>query len=201
MPTTNYQLAKTHKDVVLQKFMDGNFDGMGSNDPLNPIIYLGRTTGNTPTEIFIGGKTQTGTNNVRRLYLPESSVVLFEAYVLAFNKTDDILAVASKYVGGIKNINGTTAAVKDYETTTGGTQAFSLDPAFATVAVPLTQGLSFFSGAEAVSFAADDTNDALTVTVTGLSGKTIDWKVYLIPYVLAETSDRFYGDSAAGVGT
>lgn len=206
MATDKFKIAKTRKDTIIQKFLDDDLNGLGSSGSMGaPLIYRGRTTDATPTELYIGGKrpiTTTPTaNGINRLYLPESSAVLFSAFALAFNITDDALGLASWYRGGVSNINGTVAAIKDYETTTGGTQAFFVDPAFGSVAVPLAQGLSTATGTNAVAFTADDTNDALVVTVTGTAGKTQEWRVYLHAYTISETSDYFYGDTAAGVGT
>jgi hypothetical protein len=203
--TDRFKLAKTRKDVILQKFLDDDLNCLGSNINVgSPLVYYGRTTDATPTEIFIGGKlpitTTPAANGINRLYLPESSAVIFTAFALAYNFTGDSLGLASHYKGGVSNINTTTAAIKDYETTTGGTQAFFADPLFATVAVPLAQGLTFATGTNAVSFTADDTNDALVVTVTGTAAVVLNWKVYLHCYTISETSDRFYGDAAAGLG-
>lgn len=201
MPKDIFKIAKTHKDVIIQKFMDTDLNGLGSGGSHGELIYRGRTTNATPTELFIGGKTQTGTGNVRRLYMPENSAILYIAYALAWNQTDDVLQLANLYRGGVKNTNNTVAAIKDYETTTGGTQAFSLDPAFASVAVPLYQGLSYNLASDTVAFTADDTNKSMTVTATGTAAKTIIWNVFLQCFTITSTAnDRFYGDSAAGVG-
>lgn len=208
MATDKFRIAKDRRAVVIQKFLDDDLNGLGSSASSGaPLVFMGRTTDATPTEIYIGGKlpvsnTQvSGAAGINRLYLPDTSCVIFQAYALAYNVTDANIGMASWYRGGVQNVAGTVSAIKDYDSTTGGTQAFIVDPAFATVAVPLSQGLSYATGTNAVSFAADDTNDALTVTVTGTAAKTINWKVYMHCYTISLTSDRFYGDSAAGVGT
>lgn len=194
MPQTLYNLAQTQQQIIEQRFLSDDLGSLSGNKG-SPLIYRGRTVGNTPTEIFIAGKTHAGTGNLRRLYLPESSGCMFEAYAMAFNQTDVALAHACKYYGGYQNLAGTLSHIQDYDLATGSNQGWVKDAVVATVA----QGMNHQPSSTVVTFTTSGT--AIIVTVTGIAAKTVDWTVYLIPYVCSQTGNRFYGDSAAGVGT
>jgi hypothetical protein len=191
MPTVPFLMASTQKETYEQLFLHHHLSCTNPN-AWAALTYYGQTTNATPTELFINGKLGVGTANANkhRLFIPESSALMFEAYAMAYNRTDDIFPVAAKYVGGVSNVNGSVNALKDYDGVAGGTQAFIID----TIQNVLV-------GGTLVSFVADDTNDALTVTVTGVAAKVIDWYVTLVATAyIAETSDRFFGDAGLGLG-
>lgn len=194
MPQTQWTLAKTHKELMRQKFLDTQLGAENFGHIIDPVVYMGRTTGNTPAEIFVGGKAHTGTGNVRRIVLPESSIIMFEAYAIAYNRTDNLCAHAARYYGGFQNLAGTLTGLVDYDLVTGGSQPFVRDPVVAAVA----QGMNLAPSSTAVVFAA--TGDEMTVTVTGITAKVVDWKVFVIPYTICQTTDFFYSDTAAGNG-
>lgn len=82
------------------------------------------------------------------------------------------------------NIKGTAIAV---DTSSIGTHKWEFDALIKNVAgnvsfvgTPIVTDLMSDSGTEAwtLSIAADDTNNAFAVTVTGASGRTIDWNIY-----------------------
>lgn len=193
MAQTLYKIAKTQQALMEQRFLDDTLGSVNDN-ALFPVIYRGKTVNATPAEIFVGGKAQTGAGNIRRIYLPESSFLLYEAYALAYNSTDNTVAHACKYYGSVQNLAGSLTSPLDYDLVTGGNQGFVKDGVIATVA----QGINYQPSSTAVSFGT--TGTALTVTVTGIAAKTVFWKVYLIPYTIAQTTDLFYGDAALGLG-
>jgi hypothetical protein len=84
-----------------------------SPDPVGTVVYYGKTTNNTATELFIAGKggaSSEGTVYYNRLYLPESTALYFEYVNLTYNATDDTFPQLEKGFGFIQNLNGTTAA-------------------------------------------------------------------------------------------
>jgi len=111
-----------------------------------------QTTNNTPADLSAGGTSPTAA-----FALPENTTWAFEAIVSARN-ADDLTHYARKFHGLIAREGSTTALVGSVTETT-----FANDAGF--------------TGSVAVT--ADDTNDALKLTVTGMSSKTIRWGVVI----------------------
>ena len=116
------------------------------------IIHLANqtTTNSGDISLFINNSTSTGDI----IYVLPSSTLQFDVRVSAYNATDDIGA-AYRFEGAIRR-NGSNS------TATLGT---------------ITSG-SWVEGAMTgadVYVAADDSNDALQVYVSGITGKTINW--------------------------
>lgn len=202
MATERRTLAKNRKQVIQQALIEGGGYRLGADYP-GHVVYYGKTTGNTPTELFIGGKgaaTVQGTAYYNRLYLPESTVLMGDYNAVIFNATDDTFSYDKGHVV-IANINATTAGldVLNGDATAG-------DDIFVRYAIPesaaLDDGLTvseFLAGAT-LAWTADNTEDALILTVTGVAAKDIYWKVYLSTFTINETeatSNFFFGDTAA----
>ena len=177
MPTTPIGIAKTHRAIIEQQII-------GHTLP-RELIYRGVTTNATPTEIFILGKVGNASKDptsVRRLWLPESCLIMYDAFVVAYNVTDDTLIHAAKYVGGVANLNNTVSALRDYDGA-GGLNSYVMDTEHA------------FASAGTCAFTPDNTNKSLNVVVTGVAAKTIEWIVNLVPVnYTSEISSFYYGD-------
>jgi hypothetical protein len=133
------------------KCSDGASTNKYGNGNLN---WHGVTTDVTETEIFLGG-----TSNQRATVLA-SSAFMFKFTVIAYNVTDNVGSTWN-IMGGIKRdaSNNTSLIGSVSKTQT------SFDVAGAAWDVTVT---------------ADDTNEALKVTVTGAAGKTIRWNIHAI---------------------
>lgn len=124
-----------------------------------PFIYRGQTIGATPTELFVDGISG------QRIKVPTNATLTAVAYMAAHNVTDGV-SVSTGNAISIKNVSGTTSL-------TG-----TVGPVFATIPS---------AGATAtVAYTADNTNDALAVTVTGTAAKTIDYEIAI--YIVCATS-------------
>lgn len=184
MPTTPTRVARTHREILEQQII-------GHKLP-SELLYRGVTTNAATTEIFMLGKTGDAPGESRRrLWLPESCLVMFECFATAYNVTDDSFVHAAKYVGGVANVNGTISAVKDYDGVTAGTQAAAMDSMQNFVGAGLP--------AIPVTFILDTTAQSVNIAVTGLAAKTIEWVLSFYPQAYtSEISSFFYGDRKAG---
>ncbi len=109
--------------------------------------WSGQTTDATPTEIFLGAKSN------ERFTLAASSYVSFEGHIIGF---EDTTLNKGRYTfkGGItRDASGNT----------------TLD----TTITPTTEFED--SAGWGISITADDSNEALIITVTGAAGVTVDW--------------------------
>lgn len=199
MATQLQSIAKTRDKVIQNKFIDGMLGDI-SPDPLGTVMYYGKTTNNTATELFINGKggaAVEGTTYYNRLYLPESTGLYFEYVILTYNATDDTFPQFEKGYGWIQNLNGTTGAGFDLNKAAGNEVTVALD----IVANGGASGIDLAQGSgAAVAFAADDTGDFLKVTATGTSAKTIYYKVFVTCYSINEAEciyGMYFGDTAA----
>lgn len=203
MATLGRALAKNRTQVVQQALIDGGGLALGGDFP-GHVIYYAKTTDNSATEAFINGKgaaAMQGTTYYNRLYIPESTVVLADYNAVIFNATDDTFSFDKGHVV-IANINGTTAGL---DVLNGDADAG--DDIFVRYAIPesgaaANDGLtvSEFLGGATLDWTADNTDDFLKLTVTGITAKTIYWKIYLCTYTLNETeaiSNFYFGDTAA----
>lgn len=112
----------------------------------SPVIVSNVTTNATPTELFIDGVASD------RLNIASDTTWAFEILVAARRTDADNESAAWKFEGAIDNNAGTTALVSAVaETVLANDSAWS------------------------VAVTADNTNDALVVTVTGQASKTIQW--------------------------
>ena len=189
MATTPITMPSTQRGLVEQAFLHRALGVVGQPHYNSPILFFGQTTADADAELFIAGKGYVGTNaadQYHRLYIPEDSGLIFRAYAMAYNVTDNTIDYAGSFVGGIQNVGGTTAAIVDYDTVAGGTQAFVAE---ADMVQKTTAGLT-------VTFAADNTLDALTVTANGLAAKTHNWVVSIEPvcYIGKNDNTHRYGD-------
>ncbi|MBS3904779.1 MAG: hypothetical protein KGZ39_05590 [Simkania sp.] len=110
------------------------------------FLLSGRTTNNTATEIFLDGVSNS------RLLVPSDSAWMFT--VLTVAKNEDTNETGGWYHAGCIEHNSTTT---DIVGTVG--QLFNQEDAALTVAIT-----------------ADDTNDALIITVTGTSSNNWQWR-------------------------
>ncbi len=120
-----------------------------SRDPVR-VIYKGRTTDDSATEIFINGVSGVA------LPVPLNSGMCIRGMAVA---KGDSATTSNSFVfqGNIINFAGTAAAddavtITELETTTG----------FGTLAITV-----------------NDTRDEVVVTVTGATGETVDWLVMM----------------------
>lgn len=204
MATLGRTLAKTRTQLFQQQFVNGGINTMTGDKP-GCLAYYGRTTDDSATELFIGGKggaiAEDGTTYYNRMYIPESTIVYARYTALQYNATDDAFGFDTGYIV-VSNLNGTLAGV---DVLNGDADAG--DDVFVRVAIPESGAaandgltLSEFNGASTLAWTVNDTDDYLVLTVTGIAAKTIFWKVYLEVYSLNETECRtnfFFGDTAA----
>ena len=202
MATVGKTLGNTRLKLIQQQFINGQVFTM-ADDRLGCVCYKGKTTGNTATELFLGGKggalNEDGTTYYNRLYLPESTIVFARYVGLQYNATDDVFGFDSGYVV-VNNVNGTTAAI---DVLNGDADAG--DDVFVRVAIPesgaaANDGLTLSEFVGTISWTVDDTDDYLKLSVTGESAKTYYWKVYLEIASLNETEctqNFIFGDTAA----
>lgn len=200
MPTQIQSLAKNRNTIIQNKFIDGMLGDISPDPVCGEVMFYGKTTGNTPTELFINGKggaISESTTYFNRLCLPESTLLYFEYVILTYNATDDTFPQMEKGFGVIQNLNGTTAAPFDINKAAGVEVTIPLD----IVANGGASGIDLAQGSgAAVAFSADNTNDALVVTATGTAAKTIYYKVFVRCYSINEAEclyGFFFGDTAA----
>lgn len=198
MPTTQRTLARNRIQIVQQHLIDGQVGNMCPDFVPGYLVYYGKTTDNTLTELFIAGKggaNSQGTVYYNRLYLPESTLVHGRAIYTSYNATDDTFQMAHSYFAA-QNLNGTTAAAFDLDKSGAGNNLeIFLD--YDATAGDLDMA---HPGSITYALAVDDTGDFLRVNVTGISAKTIYHKVVLEVFSLNElecTSNYFFGDTAA----
>lgn len=110
------------------------------------LCFKGFTTDATPKEIFIDGSSA-------RLTIPTDTTYLFKAYLVARRTDADNESAAYEFFGCIDNNAGTTALVGSVQTGT-----------------PIEDTAGW-----AAAFTADNTNDALVLTVTGAAASTVWW--------------------------
>lgn len=151
-PSVLLQTEQQRVTNLLQTMTMGNLE----------VAYVGKTTGNTPTEIFLGGVTGD------RFAPPEDSVLVCQWAAIA--RADVADTNTAHFIGraGFSVIyHGTTLA-------TIGTNAF-IDQA--TTGNPATQAI--LGTASHLAFTVDNTNKRMVLTVTGLAATTLNWYVYL----------------------
>lgn len=201
MATQGITLAKNRIQVVQQKIIEGRIGDL-SIDGFGEIMYYGKTTDATATELFIAGKagaSSEGTTYYNRLYLPESTVMFFDYTYLGYNATDDTFAGLQKGYGCVQNLNGTTAAAFDLNKS-GATADLYIPLDFDATAGDLDLSHTGTNGTVSVVPTVDDTGDYLSFVVTGTAAKTIYHKLWVRCYTLNETECRgnfFFGDRAA----
>ena len=123
----------------------GAFAAQG--DAQTSVVVARRSTSDaTPAALFLDGSAQ-------RITIPSDTTVAFRILVAARRTDADNESAAYEYVGCIDNNAGTTALV--------GTVTETV--------------IAEDTAAWAVAVTADDTNDALIITVTGEAAKTIRW--------------------------
>lgn len=202
MATQGIALAKTRIQVIQQKLIDGRIGDL-SPDGFGELIYYGKTTDNTASELFIGGKggaASEGTTYYNRLYLPESTIVFVDYTYLGYNSTDDTWAGLYKGYTCVSNLNGTTAGVFDIVKDTGADVYVQFDIATNGGATGIDLAQAGSSGTASVVPTIDDTGDFLKFVVTGTTAKTIYHKLWARVYSLNETeckSNFYFGDTAA----
>lgn len=198
MPTGTRTLAKNRLQMTQQHFMDGQIGNVCPDYQPGYVVYYGKTTDNTLTELFISGKGAVavqGTTYYNRLYLPESTIVHGRAVYTSWNQTDDTFTFAHSYFA-VSNLNGTTAAAGDLNKS-GATNDLEIFLDFDATAGDLDMA---HPGSVVYALAVDDTTDFLRVNVTGISAKTIFHKVVLECFTLNETectTGFFFGDTGA----
>jgi len=114
----------------------------------SPLSVSNVTTNATPTELFVEGVAND------RMNIASDTTWAFEILIEARRTDANNESAAWKFEGAIDNNAGTTALVS---------------------AVAETVLADDSSGAWDVAVTADNTNDALIVTVTGQASKTIQW--------------------------
>lgn len=201
MATQGLALARNRIQVFQQKIIDGRLGDI-SPDGFGCLMYYGKTTDNTATELFINGKggaSSEGTTYYNRLYLPESTIVFFDYVYLGYNATDDTFAGLYKGYGCLENLNGTTAASFDINKS-GGTNDLYVHLDFDATSGDLDLAQAGASGTASFVPTLDDTGDFLKFVVTGTTGKTIYHKAWVYAYSLNETECKnnfYFGDTAA----
>lgn len=147
----NFTGAVTVTDDAVNDATIVDVSGTGTVENLNIYgdyySYSGTTGDATPLEIFVGGIADT------RIDVPLNSAFSFRAQVTAYNTTNGQTKSIS-YEGTIRNVAGTTALV--------GSVTKSV------IADPDTTGFD-------ADFTADNTNDALILTVTGAAATNVQW--------------------------
>ena len=116
-------------------------------------VWIGRTTNNSATEIFLGSSTSS------RFTLDSNSAVTFEIQLVAVDEASPgTINAGAIFLGTIVNAGGTTAI--------GGQGSVTK------TANPSTL---FAAGGADADVTADNTIDSLKITVTGITGKNIRW--------------------------
>lgn len=116
-------------------------------------IWSGRTTNNTATELFLANDTSS------RFTLDTDSAVTFEIQLTAVDETSPgTINAGAKFLGMIVNDSATTSIAGQGSITK--------------TANPSTL---FAAGGGDVDVTADNTNNSIKITVTGITGKNIRW--------------------------
>lgn len=128
--------------------------GVTDYDQYGSLSFAGNTTGNTITEIFVGGIAS------ERMPVPNNSARYCRLYAVAI-ETTSTTGATKQFLGDglIKNVTGTTVMVGTL--TMASTYG---DPSLAAATVTVT---------------ADNTNDSLKVEVTGIAATDINWFIRL----------------------
>lgn len=130
------------------------FGGGNESRKISSVVFAGQTTSAASTEIFLNDNS----TDSSRCDMESDSMASFVADVTAV-ATSTGNCFTTRYSGAIKNVSGTTSLIgsvtehTDYSHEDGAMSGCS------------------------VAFTADDTNDALVATVTGLSSTTINWHI------------------------
>lgn len=128
-----------------EAFAAGQFAATG--DAQRSVYVLRRsTTNSTPAELFLNGSSL-------RLTIPSDTTYAFRILLVARRTNADNESAAYEFVGCIDNNAGTTALVGSVTKTVIAEDTSAWD----------------------ADVTADNTNDALTITVTGENSKTIYW--------------------------
>lgn len=145
--------------------------GVALQNGLNEQILVGRaqTVGAVASQIRFEQSNHIDISGVSggRLRIPEGTSVAFRGLLVAANATDDPATTlnygnAYEFSSVIRNLNGTTAL-----------------PAAGVTVTALDTTASHALPAANVVVTADDTADVLSIAVTGIAAKTINWRLYL----------------------
>lgn len=135
-------------------FREQQLSNMWMNKDATTIYHLrGVTTNATPTELFVDGISG------RRIPVPQDSLVGIAAYYVGFNVTDSEGDFEGRNIL-VRNFGGTVAIIG----------------ASGTLFTEINDG----TGTTALALAADNTNKAVSFTVTGTAAKTIYHEITLI---------------------
>ena len=116
-------------------------------------VWSGRTTNNSATELFLNN------DGSSRFTLDSNSAVTFDIQLVAVDEASpSTINAGAIFLGTIVNAGGTTAI--------GGQGSVTK------TANPSTL---FAAGGADADVTADNTNDSLKITVTGITGKNIRW--------------------------
>lgn len=164
MPTTEFAIPDSRKKIFQQKVLQA----------VNPItvVYRGKTTGASATELFINGVAGVSTDR-NRVYVPEDAAIVGRYTSLAINMGTGATMHHTTGFIGINNDGGTTAMT----------------------AVPAATEHVDVGAAYVVAFTANDTEDALICTVTGVAATNVLWVVAAELLCLSIRSLPPYGDS------
>ena len=132
------------------------------------LIWEGTTTDDVATELFLRSKDNPASGG--RLLVPDNSVIVGQGLFVAYNDTDNTVLCSGRFAVSLTNLAGTVAL--------SGTTV-KWDAAGPDVN-PLIQ---YFVGSAGLDIAYNNTLDALTVTVTGTSGRVIRWHVELVDVI------------------
>jgi len=130
-------------------FAIGNFANQGDAQHTQFVLRI-KTTNNTPTTMLLGPSQVTSTT---RLTIPSGKLFLFVAKIVGV-KSDGTSRACYVRKGAIINIAGTTSLVGTIDTV--GTDVED-------------------NAATDVAITADNTNDALDISVTGITSETWRW--------------------------
>ncbi len=145
--------------AVASKLSEFARSSYGQYGQYGTVDFVGRTTNNTGTEIFLGN------TSPNRLTIEYATAYRYKLYAVCM----DISGSTKEWSGDglIKNVSGTTTLVGSAIASTYG------DAALTTVPVPTITG--------------DNTNDSLKVLVTGITSYTLNWFIK-IEYVRVTTT-------------
>lgn len=134
--------------------MSSGSQTIGKKDQYGSLSFAANTTGNTITEVFVGGIAS------ERMPVPNNSARYCRLYATAI-ETTSTTGATKQFLGDglIKNITGTTVMVGTL--TMASTYG---DPALAAATITVT---------------ADNTNDSLKIEVTGIAATNINWFIRL----------------------
>lgn len=127
----------------------GGFSSVAGSAQLAGFIWSGKTTNNTATEIYANG----AAGGTSRVVIPSGKVVAGNLIISGIKSDGSAVSVYQRYVV-IKNVGGTTSTVAAISTVGVDTEDNVLTDCAVT---------------------ADDTNDAIKITVTGITSETWRW--------------------------